>query len=202
MSSIKKQLIASMVALLLVVGSLVYGTVAYFTDSVSATSGTFGSAGNVSCKLRDLTHIDGFAEESGNAPIRVYPGMSFEKTLSAVNTGSSSLYIRVSVAKRIELSEANQGKEAEIDESLVILHFNTENWEYRDGYYYYRQPLTASKITPTLIESVEFSAAMGNLYKESTFYLTVTMDAVQSLNNGAFAWEAEGWSTVSGGEGQ
>ncbi len=73
------------------------------------------------------------------------------------------------------------------------MELNTINWEARDGYYYYREPLAPNAETEPLFTQVTFSAGMDDRYEGSLAYIKVTMDAVQSNENGASVFEADGW---------
>ena len=107
-----------------------YGTAAYFTAEDTATNVI--TAGNVKIQLvermKSGDELVPFTDAVG-----VMPGARVSKIAQVENTGSQPAWIRVSVAKAVELA---QGVEGEIDLSLVTLDINTEYWTERDGFYY------------------------------------------------------------------
>ena len=118
------------------------------------------------------------------------PGAEISKIAMVENTGSNSVYVRVSVETVIEFA---QETDEIADLSLVALDFNTEDWTYSDGYYYYSRILNAGEVSEPLFTTVAFAPSMGNIYQNSTASVNLIAQATQSANNGANALEASGW---------
>ena len=112
-----------------------YGTIAYFTADAIATNVI--TSGNIKIDLKETA-----IPEDGGDPvpfedrIGVMPGNEISKIVQVENTGSQAAYIRVSVDKEILLKDETAG---EPDLSLISWNFNEENWEEKDGFYYYKE---------------------------------------------------------------
>ena len=200
MNKTKAKLITSLVAMAAIVVSFVYGTVAYFTDTVTSKGNVIVTTGSASASLLDVTLPYGSLEpsESGE-PVEIMPGYSISKTVTAKNTGTYPLYVRVKLDYEITLADRYADKQGEVDKSLVSMNIDTENWILQDGYYYYKNPLHHGETAPALMTQVSFSSEMGNIYKNSTVTFRINMEVVQSNNNGANVFEAVGWTSSSGG---
>lgn len=190
----KKIVVISLIVALVAV--IAGGTAAYFTAEDTATNVV--TAGNVGIKL----HEQSKADDGTLAPFKdahgVMPGSAVSKIVTVENTGSGAAWIRVGVDKAIELAA---GREGEVDLSLVSMDFNTQSWTEHDGYYYYNKALAAGETTDPLFTAVTFGGSMGNLYQGSVATVSVSAQAVQSVNNGQSAVEAAGWPAVEGGTG-
>ena len=75
------------------------------------------------------------------------------------------------------------------------IDFNTENWTFEEGYYYYNRVLEPAEMTEPLFTQVEIvGSRVDRGHIGSTLSLEVIASAVQSENNPAeFPWEAAGW---------
>ena len=199
MSNTKKKLITTIFAMIVIVASFVYGTMAYFTDSVTSTNSIIVT-GNAKATVLNVTFAEGSSTPlPAGAEIDVLPGACYEKSVSAQNTGSYPIYVRGKIDCKITLSEKNAGREDEIDYSLVISEIDTENWVYYDGYYYYKDAVLCGDTTTSLVDSVSFSTKMDNMYKSSKVYFDVRIEIVQANNNGTSPLDAVGWPTSEGG---
>ena len=195
MKETQKKLITSLTLLIATVICLVLSTYTYLTDNITTRSIRF-SSGNVSIELCESSP----SSENGLSSVRIQPGMKVVRTASVKNTGTLPAFVRIKLDKVITLSQANSGREAEIDPSLISLDINTALWQEKDGYYYCLSPVEAGESTPSLFTTVSFHRSMSNLYKEGTFDLVFQIEAVQANNNGADAISAEGWPTdLAGG---
>lgn len=194
----KIKLITMICAMGVIVTSFIFGTVAYFTETISSDNNSIISTGYAKAEISIKT--DAFDASADGDTLKVLPGYSFTKTVTAKNIGTYPIYVRVKVDALISLSEENEGRENEIDYSLIIYDIDLENWTYHEGYYYFNTPLYMGKTTPTLIKTIRFSTDMDNFYKGSTAYVKVRVEIVQSNNNGTSPFDAVGWPTSEGGE--
>lgn len=196
MTKTKAKIIAMCVTLALTVSSFFYSTLAYFTDSVSSSNGTLAT-GEASVDIIDVTYPYGSdtAVPPGTA-IRIMPGHEISKTLTAKNSGSLPLYVRVQVRSDITLASNAQGRESEIDLSLVSYNINLTDWVEHNGYYYYRTALTGDTEAVPLFTKVIFSTEMGNLYKDSTIRVHTRIEVVQAGSNADNPIDAYGWSEL------
>ncbi|MBQ2960404.1 MAG: hypothetical protein IJE09_04185 [Oscillospiraceae bacterium] len=176
-------LIAIIICLCFAVG----GTLAYFSGSETAHNVI--TTGNVSIVLKEQARTENGLDDFTN-PTGIMPGAEVSKIVTVENDGAAAAWIRVKVAKSVVLAE---GKEGEIDLSLITLDINTEDWTEQDGYYYYNDPVLPYTATEPLFTTVSFDVGMGNLYQNSEAHIDVVAEAVQVANNGTSALDANGW---------
>ena len=170
-------------------------TVAFFSDSAGQGKVITIAGGNVSGELIEVTIPEPGAQPVyGPTEMRIRPGAAVEKSVSVENTGTLAMYLRVTVDKKIVLSEANEG--SDVDTSLVSFNLNATYWEEREGFYYYREPLMPDQTTEPLFTTVSFAPEMGNTYTNSTITLDVKAYATQVSDNGASVFEVQHWPAV------
>ena len=203
-SSFKKKMLLMLSVMIASMVMLVSATLAYFTTSLTS-SGNIIKTGKANFEVVDLLYdkndptappSEGVVHVEG-----VFPGDTSIKTMQAANRGKVELYVRAKIDVDITLHELYADRSDEIDESLVILHIDEENWLTRDtfdGYYYYKSILYRGETTSELFEKVSFSKDMGNIYKDATVVVKVTFEIVQANGNGENVFEATGWSEGGG----
>ena len=182
----QKALVISAAAI--IAATAVYGTAAYFT--AESTARNVITAGSVKIELQERALGADGAEKPFEDVVGVLPGETVSKIACVKNTGDSPAWVRVSVAKSIELAAGAQG---ETDVSLVGMDMDTENWSERDGFWYYNRALAPGETTKPLFTSVSFHTSMGDMYQQSRAVISVNAYATQTANNGATALEAAGW---------
>lgn len=164
------------------------GTVAYFTAESTATNVI--TAGSVKIELQEnmISKDDGqivkFEDQIG-----IMPAETASKIVQVKNTGSNATFVRIAVAKKIELTDAA----AQPDLSLISLNINKKFWTKKDGFYYYNSKLKPGDTTKPLFTEVSFDKTMGNLYQNCKVKIKVNAQATQAANNGTSAFEAGGW---------
>lgn len=179
-----KKKIAAGAVLVLCLSMLIYSTVAYFNTKDTARNVI--TSGNIKIALNE-TDTQGHPFQD---VVNVMPGQTIDKIVKVENTGDNPAYVRVSVAKAIELAEGVSGSP---DLSLVSLDFDTAHWTLKDGYYYYDKPLQPGQSTEPLCKNVTFDPSMGNMYQKSKAIITVDAQGTQVKNNGTSALTASGW---------
>ena len=188
----RKKLIAGAVVAICL-SLLAYSTSAYFTTEQTATNVI--TSGNIQIDLQE-TAITEDGEtvlfEDSQERFDVMPAQTVSKIVKVKNTGNNAAYVRISVAKAIELAEGVTG---EPNVELVTLDFDDENWtaNEEDGFYYYNKPLAPGATTEALFNNVTFEPEMGNMYQNSSAIIKVNAQATQVKNNGASVFEAAGW---------
>lgn len=177
----KKSLIISLIAACIAIAA--YSSLAYFSYEDTATNVI--TAGDIKIELQELSDPGGDGEP---VPFKnamdVHPGTEASKIVQVKNTGGQRAWIRISLDKTIELAE---GIDIEADLSLVSYDIDTDNWTFKDGYYYYNSALSSGEITEPLFTKVIFSADMGNDYQESKAIIKVNAAATQTAHNGETA---------------
>ena len=183
----RKLLILAVIAI--GIATLAAGTLAYFTAEGEAHNVI--TTGGVKIALQewaDAEKTQPFEDMEG-----VMPNTTVTKIAEIKNTGMAPAYVRVMVTKSIALAE-----QGEVDPALIALDLNETDWTLgADGYLYYNSVLQPGEVTAPIFTSVMFSKAMGNEYQSATVHVDVAAEAVQSANNGADVFEAQGWPEVS-----
>lgn len=176
----RKLLSISIVIIMLAV--LSSGTFAYHT--VENTARNVITSGSLELTLHE-TAADGsdFPAEG----VAVMPGDVISKIVTVENSGDHPFYLRLQVSKSVTDGSLSA-------EKCLALDINTEDWTYRDGYYYYNTLLQPGETTAPLFTQVEIvGKQVSNAYLGKTMMVEVTASAVQSEHNGGSVWEAAGW---------
>ena len=174
-------LLIALAAILLTV--LTQPTLAYYTTIGKATNVV--TSGDIQLVIHEKT------ADGSNFPaegVYIMPGDIVSKQVSIENVCTHPFYLRVKLV-------SGSTNEALSTEDCLKMDIDTENWTYKDGFYYYNVILQPGETTPTLFTQVEI---VGNKVDQthigSMLSLTVNAYAVQSENNPAdFPWTASGW---------
>ena len=185
-----RRMIASSIALIITT-VIIFSmqTVAYFTDGADAEMNIL-KTGFLDVKIVEST----LADESNvtmsypQTPINIMPSSRVSKIVTVYNMGNIDAWIRVKIDKTV--TSMDSGEALNVDTELFICDYNTDDWTYADGYWYYNAPLEAGEITTPLFRTVTFAAEMDNRYASSTVTFAITSEAVQKNSNGASALEA------------
>lgn len=195
---LNKKLVATMVATFMLVFSLAVCTYAYFVSTVSS-EGNIIATGYASAVLHDTTDHSYPTDPDNSDEYLIFPGYSIKKSVRVKNNGSYPLYIRAKIDSTITLDERYATRADEIDMSLVGYSIDVANWTERDGYYYYNVPLKRGEFTTNMLNSVDFSVEMGNIYKDSTIKVKILLEVVQANGNGETVFDAVGWTSAEEG---
>ena len=169
-------------------------TLSYFTDQTDPASLFIGS-GDISGNLIETTvPLEGGDPILGPITMRIVPGVKVQKTVAVENTGTGQMYLRLTVDKEFTLSAQNEGQPT--DPSLVSFQINSDFWELRDGFYYYKMPIDRGTTTAPLFTEIEFSSKMDNIYENSSITLRIRAYATQVTENGTSVFEAQNWPAV------
>jgi len=164
--------------------------------------------------------------ETFTSPSNWLPGSEVEKLVIATNTGNVDEAVRISLSENWTTAHNNTlngwitengnksshlpENEPSNDERVAIINFdNNEDWEYSNGYYYYKYKLSPNESTSSLIKSVTFNAktklddtcvetptatgrtitcdSSGDDYDNATYTLTFNIETVQ-YNKYKEAW--------------
>ena len=107
MSAIKKKIIVTMLATIAIVASFIFGTVAYFTETVSSDHNIIIMTGDAKAEVSDVV-----LEHGTNIPLPsdreldVIPGYKYAKNVTVENTGKLSF----AYMNKILESKANEKK--------------------------------------------------------------------------------------------
>ena len=181
MKAKSRLLLIALAAILLT--ALTQPTLAYYTATGVATNVV--TSGGIELKIHEKT-ADGsdFPAEG----VYVIPGDIVSKQVTVENVCNHPFFLRVSLVS----SATNQ---ALTPDECLKMDIDTQNWTYRDGYYYYNTILRPGETTPALFTQVEIVGSKVNqTHIGSTLHLAVNAYAVQCENNPAeHPWDALGW---------
>ena len=187
----KKRKLLLIAVIILVLAVAAGGSVAFFT--AEDTAHNVITTGSVDISVVE-TMLDGTERKDFPAEgiTGVLPGMTVSKIVRIRNTGGAEAWIRV----RVGVSAQNAARE---DLNTDVVKFSVEDpWiDGGDGYYYYTKAVPAEDETEILFREVRFDPEMGNEYQNSTVYVTVEAEAVQTANNpipaGGTVRDVAGW---------
>lgn len=133
----KKSILMAAIAVMLVAVLVVGGTLAYFTDTKSATN-TF-TVGNVKIDLNEqqkgANGLEPFAQDKILVPGKSNDGNAVSKIVTVENTGNNDAWVWV----ELKIPKYLVSKEYPTDESKNALHWNSYgcfNVEYNSGNYW------------------------------------------------------------------
>lgn len=178
----------AVVALVAVLMSfLVQSTLAYFTTVGMATNVV--TSGNIRLVIHETTDQGTPFPEEG---VYIVPGDVVSKRVTVENDCEHPFYLRVKVVYGVDSTELPA-------EECFALNINETNWEWHDGWYYYKDVVNPGETTPQVFSQVEIvGAKVDNRYLGKTLTLTVDAQAVQSENNpltDGHVYTAVGWPT-------
>lgn len=159
------------------------GTLAYYSTIGRATNVV--TSGNIQFIIHETTDQGTEFPKEG---VYIVPGDIVSKEVSVENVCEYPFYLRVKIVYGIGSQELPA-------EECFKLNINEENWQYEDGWYYYKGIVEPGVTTPNVFSKVEIVGnKVDNSYLGKTLTLTVVAHAVQSENNPALnPWEASGW---------
>lgn len=176
-----KRKLTVIAAIAVCISILALGSLAYFTAQDNAENHI--TTGNLAI---DVVEIGADGQPFVNQ-IGVMPGDTIVKEVSVENIGDNTAWIRV----KVTMTCTANGEPLPTDG--ITLDYNTAEWIYSDGYYYFNSRVEANNSTADLFSNVTFDATLGNEYQNAELIINVEADAVQYDNNGATVMEAQGW---------
>ena len=186
----KRKFILISLVLALITGLGIFGTSAYFV-SEEKTHNVI-TTGGVAIDLIEET--DSLNESGAPLPFEniknALPGETYSKIPKVKNVDSGAAWVRIKIDKSVKLSD---GSSAELPEDALLLDLDLENWEEKDNYFYYKKALNSAETTEPLFTTITLKKELANEFMDATFSLDLTAEAVQVINNGSSALEANGW---------
>lgn len=165
----------------------------FMTPSTLAYYSTVGKATNV-VTSGDIQFIIHETTEQGTEfpteGVFIVPGDIVSKEVSVENVCTHPFYLRVKIVYGIDSQVLPV-------EECFKLNIDEENWQFVDGWYYYKGIVEPGATTPNVFSKVEIVGnKVDNNYLGKTLSLTIAAHAVQSENNpieGADTFTASGW---------
>lgn len=161
------------------------GTLAYYSTVGTATNVV--TSGEIKFIIHERTDQGTDFPKEG---VYVKPGDIVSKEVSVENICKHPFYLRVKLVYGSDNAELTA-------EECLKLNIDTENWQYHDGWYYYKGIVQPGITTPEVFSKVEIvgdkitTEHIGDMME-----LTVVAHAVQSKNNpvsGTATYQAAGW---------
>lgn len=139
-----KKLLITLGMMLLVLG--IGSTIAYFT-STDIFPNIFNTA---TCNMQSI--------EKFESPNNWTPGTTTEKKVTIKSDCEACMNVRVSYTEKWEDKDGNSLPLIKDGKRLAIINFdNTEDWEKKGNYYYYKNNLNKTEETSSFIKSVTFN---------------------------------------------
>ena len=181
------------IKLKIVIVALVASMMAFISTTSLAFYSTVGTATNVvtSGKIQFMIHErTDQGTEFPQEGVYIVPGDVVSKKVAIESDCEHPFYLRVKVVYGVDSQELPS-------EECFKLNINEENWELRDGWFYYKGIVEPGQTTPNVFSHVEIvGSKVDNRYIGKTLTLTVKAQAVQSENNpitDGNVYTASGW---------
>lgn len=156
-----KKPLAALVALVLIIGAVVGGTLAYLAARTDAIVNTFNPA---KVDIRIDENFDG----------------STKKDVKITNTGDTDVYIRATYVVTWKDAAGNVYPEQPQPGDDYTIGFNPDGgWYHFNGYYYYTYPVASGASTGVLISSC--APVVGKAPEGYTLSVDVLASAIQSV---------------------
>ena len=147
-------------------------TLAYYTTVGKATNVV--TSGDIQLVIHETTDS---GTEFPSEGVYIVPGDIVSKQVSIENDCSHPFYLRVKVVYGIDSQDLPT-------EDCFKLNIDETNWQYHDGWYYYKGIVQPGETTPHVFSHVEIvGSKVDNRYIGKILTLTVKAHAVQSENN-------------------
>ena len=184
MKKIKRNL--TVIALLAIILTFLSQTsVAYFTTVGAATNVV--TSGNIRFLIHETTDQ---GTEFPREGVYIFPGDVVSKRVTIESDCRHPFYLRVKAVYGVNSQELSA-------EDCFKLNINETDWQFHDGWYYYKGIVEPGETTPQVFSHVEIVGdKVDNRYIGKTLTLTVVAQAVQSENNpitGGETYTASGW---------
>lgn len=187
---LKKRIIIMIILIVIIVLLFTASLIAFTTRSTIAKNViTFG---NLKMQLIQTTidenNQEVEVEDNESTNITYKPKLS--RNIKIKNLGKHDFFVRVSL-HLVGIDENNQ--EFYVNK-YVLYNINTEDWIYKDGWYYYKKIVKQNEITSSLVTEIDFdvNSITSKLYNVK-FRLDIDAEAVQAENNAENVLDVLGW---------
>ena len=148
------------------------GSAAYFTTVDTATNVV--TSGNIKLMIHEATDQGSPFPADG---ICVMPGDVISKVVTVENICDHPFYLRVKLIYGSNTQELSS-------EECLSLNIDTNNWVYKDGWYYYTGIVAPGQTSPCVFSQVEIvGSKVDTSHIGKVLQLTILAQAVQSENN-------------------
>ena len=187
---LKKRIIIIFLLTIIIVLLSIASIVAFVSRSTIAKNViTFG---NLKMQLiqTTLNENNQEVEVENNENLNITNKPNLSRIVKIKNLGKHEFYARVSL-HLIGVDEKNQEFEAN---NYVSYDINTEDWIYKDGWYYYKKIVKQNEFTSNLITEIDFDVnSITSKFYNAKFKLDINAEVVQAENNAENVLDALGW---------
>lgn len=185
----KKNLIITLLSLVIVL-FVVTSTVAYITRSTVANNViTFGSL-KMKLLQTTLNENNEEIEVDNNEDINITHKSELSRIVKIENLGKHDFYARISLNM---VGTDSNNNEFDANE-YVTYDVNTNDWIYKNGWYYYKKIVKQNELTSNLITNIEFNInEITTKFPNGNFKLDIKAEVVQAENNADNVLDALGW---------
>lgn len=174
----KKKLALSLAAVAMVGTLAVGGTLAWFTDTETATNVVTTGNVDIAWYENDIKITDKYPGiDIGTSEAPITPGAEYEKRAFVMNEGKNDAYIRAQFAFKVD------NKTAPLPQGVSIKFTENTLWvDGEDGWYYYVGKVDADGNTQNLIDAVVLDKSIGNSFTNKTIDIDLKAEAIQADN--------------------
>lgn len=180
-----KRKLAVIAVIAIVLTLFAQGTVAYFSHVGKATNVV--TSGNIQFIIHETTNGGGLFPSNG---VVVLPGDVVEKKVTFESDCTHPFYLRAKLTYAVNDTTLTAA-------DCFAPDINTTDWEYHDGWYYYKAIVEPGKTTTELLSDVTIVGdKVDNAYIGKKLTLSVVAQAVQSEHNpltDGHTYTALGW---------
>lgn len=185
-----KKKVALTAAAVAMVGTLaVGGTLAWFTDTETATNVV--TMGNVDVTLTEDGGEDGVTGDDGLTYQDVMPGDVFDKTVKVGNEGQDA-YVRaiIQVSGNENITVDTMPDFIKDDTALDLIWSGPDETGVYTAIVTYEGIFAKDAEDWTVFDSVEIPSSWNNTFENANFNIKLTVEAIQAENN-----EGDPWAT-------
>ena len=134
---------------------------------------------NLQSRNTDIEVTENFPDSS------LDPNSARTKQVSFKSTGTAASFLRVAVVETWEDSSGAWLPDAGTHATKGWTAEWSSEWEYNDGWYYYKKVLPAGATTNRILNSVTFPAGLDSVYADGKYHLHFIPEVVQVSDEAA-----------------
>lgn len=178
-------LLIIMICLFVVTATIAFTTRNTITNNII----TFGKL-KMELIHRTLNEKNEEIDVNNNTNINITYNSNVSRIVRIKNVGNHSFFVRIS----IDIIGTDENKNKFNANSLVSYNWNTEDWIFKDGWYYYGKELNENETTSNLITQIIFDIDnITSNYPNGEFKININAEAVQAENNEKEVLNVVGW---------
>ena len=191
MSNTKKRRIPYLRTLIALILCLVLATAVFAVISISTKTDNIITFGSIKMRLIETTTKDGTETEvSDGFSENISDSHNVSRNVRIQNVHNHPIYVRL----KLNMTFTDGSGQSNDATHLVDYDYNTTDFTYQDGFWYYNSVLAPDETTPNLITNINFNLGPNDSqFTGGDFELKIDAQAVQSEHNAETALESVGW---------